>query len=76
VGEAILVVEVEDTGLGMDENTVNKIFDPFFTTKDRSEGTGLGLSIARSILEMHNGLIRVESKKGKGTKFSILFKIS
>lgn len=76
VGEAILVVEVEDTGLGMDESTINKIFDPFFTTKDRSEGTGLGLSIARSILEMHNSLIRVESKKGKGTKFSILFKIS
>jgi PAS domain S-box-containing protein len=76
VGEAILVVEVEDTGLGMDESIVSKIFDPFFTTKDRSEGTGLGLSIAKSILEMHNGLIRVESKKGQGTKFSILFKIS
>jgi len=76
VGEIILFVEVEDTGLGMDEGTVNKMFDPFFTTKDRSEGTGLGLSIAKSILEMHNGLIRVESQKGKGTKFSILFKIS
>jgi len=75
LGEKAMVVEVEDTGTGMDAGTMDKIFDPFFTTKSRSEGTGLGLSIAKSIIEMHKGLIGLESKEGKGTKFTIVFKI-
>ncbi len=74
-GETALAVEIEDTGTGMDADIFSKIFDPFFTTKDRSEGTGLGLSIAKNIVEMHNGLIGAESEKGKGTKFTILFKV-
>lgn len=75
LGETVLAVEIEDTGTGIDESIINKIFDPFFTTKDRSEGTGLGLSIAKSMVEMHSGLIKVESEKGKGTRFTILFKV-
>ncbi|MFB3918976.1 MAG: PAS domain S-box protein [Candidatus Velamenicoccus archaeovorus] len=74
-GEKVVVTEIEDTGVGIDEGIINKVFDPFFTTKDRTEGTGLGLSIAKSIIEMHNGLIRVESVRGKGTKFTILFRL-
>jgi len=69
-------VEVEDTGIGMDQRTMSKIFDPFFTTKNRAEGTGLGLSIVKNIIEMHKSLINVESEKDKGTKFTIVFKIS
>lgn len=74
--EEALVVEVEDTGIGMDDIIMSKIFDPFFTTKSRAEGTGLGLSIAKNIIEMHNGLIKVESKKGQGTKFTVVLKLA
>lgn len=76
LGEEAIIVEIEDTGAGIDEGIINKIFDPFFTTKNRAEGTGLGLSVAKSIIEMHKGLINVESEKGKGTKFTIIFKLS
>jgi two-component system, NtrC family, sensor kinase len=72
--EEALIVEVEDTGTGIDDNIISKIFDPFFTTKDRTEGTGLGLAIAKNIIEMHRSLINVESKKGIGTKFTIVIK--
>ncbi len=75
-GEKVIAVEIEDTGIGIDESVIGKIFDPFFTTKNRTEGTGLGLSVAKSIIEMHRSLIKVESKKGEGTKFTITLKIS
>jgi PAS domain S-box-containing protein len=76
LGEEAIIVEIEDTGVGMDEYIISKIFDPFFTTKNRTEGTGLGLSVSKSIIDMHNGLIEVESAKGNGAKFTIIFKIS
>jgi len=76
LGDKVVIVEVEDTGLGIDEGIINKIFDPFFTTKNRTEGTGLGLSIVKSIIEMHSNSIDVESYEGKGTKFTIRFRIS
>jgi two-component system NtrC family sensor kinase len=62
---------VEDTGLGIDEETQKKIFDPFFTTKDIDEGTGLGLSVIHGIITSHGGTIDVESHVGRGTKFII-----
>ena len=64
------VLEIIDTGMGMDEGTLNKIFNPYFTTKG-SKGTGLGLSIARKTFDMHDGEIYVESKLGKGTEFTL-----
>lgn len=65
-------IEIEDTGMGIDKNKINKIFTAFFTTKARGIGTGLGLSVAYEIINnKHNGEILVESKKGKGTKFII-----
>ena len=76
LGEEVIIVEIEDTGMGIDEDIMKKVFDPFFTTKNRTEGTGLGLSIAKSLIEMHKSLINVESRKGKGTKFTIIFKRS
>jgi len=60
-----------DNGKGMREEELIKIFDPFYTTKP--DGTGLGLSVAHRIVEMHRGLIRVYSQKGKGTTFRIYF---
>ncbi len=62
---------VEDTGVGMDKETLKEIFTPFFTTKDVGLGTGLGLPVAHGIITAHGGSIKFESKPGKGTKCQI-----
>ena len=66
-----LVVDVEDTGLGISQENMPKIFEPFFTTKDVGKGTGLGLSVCYGIISEHGGRISVRSNIGKGTTFSI-----
>jgi len=71
-GNKVLAV-VSDTGIGMDENTIEKIFDPFFTLKEVGKGTGLGLSTVLGIVEEHDGTISVSSKPGKGAAFKICF---
>jgi len=76
VGEKAVIVEFEDTGIGIPEEHMRKIFDPFFTTKGPRGGTGLGLSVSRNILHMHKSLIYAESQVGKGTKISIILKIA
>ncbi|SHJ41985.1 two-component system, NtrC family, sensor kinase [Malonomonas rubra DSM 5091] len=65
-----VLVEVGDTGFGIEEEQLKQIFDPFFTTKER-DGTGLGLSISYGIIENHGGSIKVRSVLGEGTTFSI-----
>ncbi|MGE5238534.1 MAG: ATP-binding protein [Chloroflexota bacterium] len=62
-------VVVSDTGPGMDLEVREKLFEPFFSTKDK--GTGLGLAIVFNIIKRHNGDIRVESVKGRGTSFAM-----
>lgn len=64
-------VVVKDTGVGMDENELARIFDPFYTTKKIGQGTGLGLASVYGIITNHGGLIKVESKPGRGTAFFI-----
>lgn len=76
IGEKAVIVEIEDTGIGIPEENLKRAFDPFFTTKGRSGGTGLGLSVTRNIIDMHKGLIHVESQRGKGTKITVILKIS
>jgi len=66
-----VMVTVEDTGSGMDEETKANLFKPFFTTK--AQGVGLGLYITYEIVRALNGQIRVESEKGKGTRFELTF---
>lgn len=60
-------LQVEDSGIGMDETTLQRALEPFFTTKDKGRGTGLGLSVAFGIVRAAGGDIRLESRPGVGT---------
>ncbi|MBF9016382.1 MULTISPECIES: ATP-binding protein [unclassified Oceanispirochaeta] len=64
-------VRIEDTGVGMNEETMRRVFDPFFTTKETRKGTGLGLSLVFNIIKLHGGSIAVKSNTGKGSIFTI-----
>lgn len=66
-----VVISVNDTGKGMNDETLSRIFEPFFTTKSEGEGTGLGLSTVYGIIEQNNGSITAKSSIDKGTEFVI-----
>jgi CheY-like chemotaxis protein len=68
-----IMLEVRDTGIGMDEQIRPRIFDPFFTSKEQGKGTGLGLSMVYGIVAQAKGRIQVDSAVGKGTVFRIFF---
>ena len=66
-----VIVEVSDTGTGMDEETQRRVFEPFFTTKSTEKGTGLGLSTVWGLVQSQGGIIQIETAPGKGTTFVI-----
>lgn len=66
-----LVLQVQDTGIGIKPENLDRIFEPFFTTKSEIKGTGLGLSTSYGIIKKHNGRLEVKSELGKGTTFTI-----
>ncbi|MBN1435172.1 response regulator [Candidatus Fermentibacterales bacterium] len=64
-------LSVEDTGLGMDEQTLGRVFEPFYTTKARTGGTGLGLPTVFWIVRQHEGCIDIRSTPGRGSTFTV-----
>ncbi|RMH64478.1 MAG: response regulator [Calditrichaeota bacterium] len=64
---------IEDTGMGIADDTLKHIFEPFYTTKDVGYGTGLGLSIVYGLLKQHGGFIDCRSQIGEGTQFDMYF---
>ncbi len=71
--QTYVVMDIKDTGMGIDAQHVDRIFDPFFSTKDPGQGTGLGLSNVLQIMEQINGGITVETARGIGTTLSLYF---
>jgi signal transduction histidine kinase/DNA-binding response OmpR family regulator len=71
-----VVVEVRDTGVGMNEEVRSRVFEPFFTTKDVGKGSGLGLSQVYGFVSQSDGEVRLESAPGQGTAFHLMLPAS
>ena len=69
--EEVVEIGIEDTGVGIAPQHLDRIFDAFYTTKERGKGTGLGLLVSQRIVREHGGTLRVQSDLGKGTRFTI-----
>ncbi|HEV8229396.1 MAG TPA: ATP-binding protein [Candidatus Limnocylindria bacterium] len=71
----VVRIDVRDTGSGMSEETIARIFEPFFSTKSE-KGTGLGLWVSHGIVQAHGGTLKVRSRPGQGTTFTITLPIA
>jgi two-component system cell cycle sensor histidine kinase/response regulator CckA len=68
----LVLLRVEDTGIGMEESVRRQIFTPFFTTKGPQAGTGLGLSVVQTVVKQSGGCLEVTSHPGTGTAFEVI----
>ena len=71
-----IIIAVRDNGSGINDTIKDKIMQPFFTTKPTGEGTGLGLSLSYDIIKAHGGELKVETKDGEGSIFSIILPVN
>lgn len=71
VRDANVVIDFQDTGVGIPRDQLDRVFTPFFSTKERGHGTGLGLAVTRHLVVQHNGRITLESTQGRGTRVSV-----
>jgi len=69
-------IKVKDNGNGIPQKVLDKIFQPFFTTKPTGQGTGLGLSLSYDIAKAHGGELKVKTKEGEGSEFTIQIPVS
>lgn len=76
VGDEYIEIQVQDTGVGIDETALKCVFEPFYTTKETGRGTGMGLAAVHGTATAHNGAISVTSSPGVGTTFSLLLPLS
>jgi PAS domain S-box-containing protein len=74
--EATISVAIRDTGCGMAQNILDRIWEPFFTTKEVGKGVGLGLALSYNIVKRHGGEIRLDSRVGEGSKFTVLLPVA
>jgi two-component system, sporulation sensor kinase E len=75
VDAAMIAVVIRDNGCGMSQAIIDRIWEPFFTTKEVGKGVGLGLALTYNIVKRHGGEIRLESKVGEGSQFTVLLPI-
>ncbi|KNY28093.1 two-component system sensor histidine kinase NtrB [Pseudobacteroides cellulosolvens] len=73
INENLIKAVFEDTGIGINKESIDKIFNPFYTAK--KDGTGLGLSIVHRIVKEHGGTVKVSSIEGKGTVFEVMLPV-
>jgi len=72
-----IMIRIEDTGVGIPPENLDRIFDAFFTTKKEVlKGVGLGLSVCYGLIKEHGGNVDVESELGKGTRFTIYLPVN
>lgn len=71
-----IIISVNDTGIGMNQETIDRIYEPYFTTKKEGKGTGMGLAAVFGTMKSHGGGIEVNSQPGVGTTFQLFFPLA